>query len=101
MCTSARRAPSVPISKRHNDSMSLAFAQKLSRIPHYSAGAESADAADQAESLVMLASNESPFGPVQEVIETIGRAAGSVNRYPDPGARGLRRGLSDRYAHPL
>src|SRR3954454_13836349 len=81
--------------------MSLAFAQKLSRIPHYSAGAESADAADQAESLVMLASNESPFGPVQEVIETIGQAAGTVNRYPDPNARRLRGALADRYDVPL
>jgi histidinol-phosphate aminotransferase len=80
---------------------SLAFAQKLSRIPHYAAGSESADAADQAETLVMLASNESPFPPVKGVIEAISSAAGAINRYPDPGARRLRGALADRYKHPL
>jgi histidinol-phosphate aminotransferase len=81
--------------------MSLAFAQKLSRIPHYSAGVESADAVAQAETLVMLASNESPFPPVRAVIEAVAAAAGTVNRYPDPGARLLRGALSDRYEVPL
>jgi histidinol-phosphate aminotransferase len=81
--------------------MSIAFAQKLARIPHYAAGAESADAADQTETLVMLASNESPFPPVREVSEAVASAAGAVNRYPDPDARALRRALSDRYAQPL
>jgi len=81
--------------------MSLAFAQKLSRIPHYAAGAESVDAADQAESLVMLASNESPFPPVKQVIDAVAGAAGSVNRYPDPGARELRRSLANRFEQPL
>ncbi len=81
--------------------MSIAFSQKLSRIPHYAAGAESADAADQAETLVMLASNESPFPPVQGVIEAVAKAAGAVNRYPDPGARRLRGALADRYDQPL
>jgi histidinol-phosphate aminotransferase len=81
--------------------MSIAFAQKLSRIPHYSAGAESADAADQSDTVVMLASNESPFPPVGGVIEAVARAAGAVNRYPDPGARGLRGALADRYGVPL
>src|SRR6266581_2843098 len=81
--------------------MSIAFAQKLSRIPHYSAGAESADAAAQADTVVMLASNESPFPPVGGVIEAVGRAAGAVNRYPDPGARRLRGALADHYGVPL
>jgi histidinol-phosphate aminotransferase len=81
--------------------MSIAFAQKLSRIPHYAAGAESADAADQAETLVMLASNESPFPPVQGVVDAVAAAAGAVNRYPDPGARRLRGGLADRYEIPV
>jgi len=38
----------------------------------------------------MLASNESPFPPVEGVIEAVRGAAGSLNRYPDPGARELR-----------
>jgi histidinol-phosphate aminotransferase len=81
--------------------MSLAFAQKLSRIPHYAAGSDSVDAAAQAESLVMLASNESPFAPVQEVIDAVARAAAAVNRYPDPGARELRSSLANRFEQPL
>src|SRR3954447_8779370 len=81
--------------------MSLAFAQKLSRIPHYAAGAESADAAAQAETVVMLASNESPFPPVQGVIEAVAKEAGSVNRYPDPNARRLRGALGARYDLPI
>jgi histidinol-phosphate aminotransferase len=80
---------------------SLAFAQKLSRIPHYAAGAESADAAEQAETLVMLASNESPFPPVEGVVEAVRREAGAVNRYPDPGARKLRGALAARYEQPV
>jgi histidinol-phosphate aminotransferase len=80
--------------------MSIAFTQKLSRIPHYSAGVESADAADQTDTVVMLASNESPFPPVQGVIEAVAAAAGTVNRYPDPSARRLRGALADRYGVP-
>ncbi len=80
--------------------MSLAFAQKLARIPHYAAGAESADAASQADTVVMLASNESPFPPVQGVIDAVVKEAGSVNRYPDPSARRLRGALGARYDLP-
>src|SRR5436190_13331855 len=79
---------------------SLAFARKLSRIPHYAAGAESADAAEQAATLVMLASNESPFPPVEGVIEAVREEATAVNRYPDPGARELRAALAGRYEQP-
>ena len=82
--------------------MSVSFIERLQRIPLYSAGADSADAAAQeAASVAMLASNESPFPPVQEVVEAVQRAAGEVNRYPDPGARALRRALSERYDHPV
>ena len=69
--------------------------QKLARIPHYEAGAESADAAEQSRTtLVMLASNESPFPPVEGVVEAVAAAAGAVNRYPDPDARGAARARS-------
>ena len=81
---------------------SVTFIERLQRIPLYSAGADSADAAAQeAASVAMLASNESPFPPVQAVVEAVQRAAGEVNRYPDPSARALRRALSERYDHPL
>jgi histidinol-phosphate aminotransferase len=81
---------------------SVTFIERLARIPHYSAGADSAEAAArEAASVAMLASNESPFPPVESVVEAVRRAAGEVNRYPDPGAGALRRALADRYEHPL
>jgi len=77
------------------------FIERLTRIPVYSAGADSANAAArESASIAMLASNESPFPPVPEVVEAIQRAAADVNRYPDPGAGALRRALSDRYEYP-
>jgi histidinol-phosphate aminotransferase len=81
---------------------SVPFIERLTRIPIYSAGAESANAAArETASVAMLASNESPFPPVPEVVEAVQRAAGEVNRYPDPGAGALRRGLADRYDYPM
>jgi histidinol-phosphate aminotransferase len=80
---------------------SVTFIERLARIPHYSAGADSAEAAArEAADVAMLASNESPFPPVEGVVEAVRRAAGEVNRYPDPGAGALRRALSERYDHP-
>jgi histidinol-phosphate aminotransferase len=76
----------------------ISFTQKIARIPQYSAGADSVDAVEAAVATVaMLASNESPFPPVAGVVDAIRAAAGSVNRYPDPGARELRRAIAARY----
>ena len=73
---------------------SVTFIERLARIPHYSAGADSAEAAGQeAATVAMLASNESPFPPVEGVVEAVRRAAAEVNRYPDPAARKLRTDL--------
>jgi histidinol-phosphate aminotransferase len=80
----------------------VTFSEKLARIPHYEAGAESvAEAGREVLDVVQLASNESPYAPVAEVVEAVRRAAASVNRYPDPGARALRTALADRYELPL
>ncbi len=80
---------------------SVTFIERLARIPLYSAGADSANAAArETASVAMLASNESPFPPVPAVVEAVQRAAGEVNRYPDPGAGALRRALSERYDYP-
>jgi histidinol-phosphate aminotransferase len=81
--------------------MTVTFADKLSRIPRYEAGAASVEAAaTDAGKVAQLASNESPFGPVPEVVEAVREAAAAVNRYPDPGAQSLRRALADRYDFP-
>jgi histidinol-phosphate aminotransferase len=81
--------------------VSVRFLDKLARIPHYQAGSASVDAAAPAGDVAMLASNESPFPPVQAVVDAVRDAAGAINRYPDPGARALRSALAARYDFPL
>jgi histidinol-phosphate aminotransferase len=79
--------------------MTVTFADKLSRIPHYEPGTSLDDAKAQAETedAVKLASNESPFPPHPAVIEAVAKAATEVNRYPDPEARALRREIANRH----
>src|SRR5829696_795206 len=79
--------------------MTVTFAEKLSRIPHYEPGTSLDEARAQAETAdaVKLASNESPFPPHPDVVEAIARAAADVNRYPDPEARVLRREIANRH----
>src|SRR4029453_18441108 len=47
--------------------------------------------------LVKLASNETPWGPAQPVLDAIAEIAGTLNRYPDPGGTKLRHRLAERY----
>jgi histidinol-phosphate aminotransferase len=79
--------------------MTVTFAEKLSRIPHYEPGTSLDDAKAQAETAdaVKLASNESPFPPHPEVVEAVARAAAEAHRYPDPEARALRRAIADHH----
>src|SRR5256712_5978245 len=83
--------------------MAVSFADKIARIPHYEAGATSVAGAEleAGGDVVQLASNESPFAPVEAVVEAVREAASAVNRYPDPSARALRVALADRYDFPL
>ncbi len=76
--------------------MALEFAAKIRRIPVYPA----ADGYASEGEIAMLASNESPYPPIPEVVEAITGALGSLNRYPDPTNSALRRRLSDRYGVP-
>ena len=50
--------------------------------------------------IALLASNESPWPPIPEVVEAAARAAAGANRYPDPSNAGLRRALADRPMAP-
>ena len=79
--------------------MTVTFAEKLERIPHYEPGTSLDDAKARAETAdaIKLASNESPFPPHPAVIEAISRAASGINRYPDPEARALRRAIADHH----
>ena len=79
--------------------MSVTFADKLARLPHYEAGMHLSDAkqAYGAEDAIKLASNESAWPPHSAVVEAVARAASGANRYPDQHARALRRRIADRY----
>lgn len=48
------------------------------------------------DSIVKLASNENPEGPLPSVVEAIGRAAAEVNRYPDGAAYYLIQALAGK-----
>jgi histidinol-phosphate aminotransferase len=79
--------------------LTVTFAQKLERLPHYEAGMHE-DAAKEAfgsDEIVKLASNESPWGPHPAVVEAVSRAAKGLNRYPDQHARRLRRRIAERF----
>jgi histidinol-phosphate aminotransferase len=77
--------------------MAIEFSTRIKRIPVYPAAGGYA----QAEPLVRLASNESPFAPLPAVREAIERALVDLNRYPDPSNSLLRRRLSERYGVPV
>jgi histidinol-phosphate aminotransferase len=73
--------------------MPLEFAQRIRRIPVYPVAA----GYDLGGDVAMLASNESYFEPLPEVVQAAQEAVGRVHRYPDPSYEPLRRALADRY----
>lgn len=83
--------------------MSVKFAQKLARMPHYTAGLDIDAAREKYElqDVVKLASNESPFPPAQAVRDVIADGLKDLNRYPEAGAGSLRRALADHYDLPV
>ena len=79
--------------------MTVRFNDHLSSVPGYTPGVPKGHTAEDVASsdLAQLASNESPFAPLPEVVEAISKAAGAMNRYPDPAATLLRKRLADRH----
>jgi histidinol-phosphate aminotransferase len=77
--------------------MTLEFSAAVRRIPSYPAAGGYA----LAEPVVLLASNESPYPPIPEVVAAASAALETVNRYPDPTNARLRRALADRYDVPV
>jgi len=76
--------------------VAIEFSERIRRIPTYPAAGGYAGAAPP----VRLASNESPFEPIEPVRQAIAGALGTLNRYPDPSSTLLRRRLSERYEVP-
>jgi histidinol-phosphate aminotransferase len=79
--------------------MSVQFAKKLAQLPHYEGGMDHARAKRtyEAEDVVKLASNESPWGPHPAVVEAIAEAARRANHYPDQYASLLRERIAERH----
>src|SRR5207237_925087 len=77
-CTRAQRARCSQTATRPNSPMPLEFAQRLRRIPVYPVAA----GYDLGREVALMASNESPFGPVPEVFEAVSKAMSRANRYP-------------------
>jgi histidinol-phosphate aminotransferase len=75
------------------------FAAKLAQLPHYEGGMdlERARRTYEADDVIKLASNESPWGPHPAVLDAVAEAASGANRYPDQYASLLRRRLADRF----
>jgi histidinol-phosphate aminotransferase len=71
----------------------LEFAQRIRRIPVYPV----ASGYDLGDDVALLASNESCFAPLPQVVEAAQRVLAGTHRYPDPSYTQLRRALSDRY----
>lgn len=76
--------------------MPIEFARRIRRIPVYPVAA----GYDLGRDVAMLASNESCFAPLPEVVEAAQRTLTGTNRYPDPTYSPLRRALADRYGVP-
>ena len=74
----------------------IEFARTLRDIPVYPA----ASTYEFSGELTKLASNETPWEPHPAVIDAIGRATHTLNRYPDPSGTRLRQAIADRYDFP-
>ncbi len=76
--------------------MPIEFAERIRRIPVYPVAA----GYDLGDDVAMLASNESCFPPLPEVVEAAQRVIAGSNRYPDPSYSALRGALAGRYGVP-
>ncbi|MGH2852465.1 MAG: histidinol-phosphate transaminase [Solirubrobacteraceae bacterium] len=76
--------------------MTLEFSAAVRRIPVYPAAASYGIDGEMA----MLASNESPYPPIPEVVAAASAVLSGVNRYPDPTNSRLRSALADRFGVP-
>ena len=77
--------------------MGVEYNEYLSSIPGYKPGVPKGHSAEDVagSTLAQLASNESPYPPLPEVVQAIAAASESMNRYPDPDSTLLRRQLAE------
>lgn len=79
--------------------MPITFAEKIAILPRYEGGMDLERARREyaASDVVKLASNESPWGPAEAVLDAAREAVGRVNRYPDQYASLLRSRIAARH----
>lgn len=77
----------------------LRFNPNLESVPGYHPGSPKGRTAGevQASEVAQLASNESPFPPLDGIVDAIAKAAAATNRYPDPEATELREALASHH----
>src|SRR5947199_7776401 len=76
--------------------VAIEFSARVGRLPDYPVAGGYA----LPEDVALLASNESPWPPIPEVVAAAAAAAAGANRYPDPSNATLRAALADRYGVP-
>src|SRR5438270_36802 len=76
--------------------MPIEFAERIRRIPVYPVAA----GYDLGPDVAMLASNETPFAPMESVVAAATRVIAGAHRYPDPSYAPLRKALAERYGIP-
>jgi len=76
--------------------VSIEFTERVEAIPVYPAARSYGFEGE----VTKLASNETPYPPHPAVLEAVQAAMSGLNRYPDPTAAKLRRGLAERHGVP-
>jgi len=79
--------------------MSLIISSRLAAIPHYEPGLTTADVLARygLTAAIKLASNESPYPPLEEVQAVLRAGVAGLNRYPDGASRALRAEIAGRH----
>jgi histidinol-phosphate aminotransferase len=79
--------------------MSIRTSPRLTAIPTYEPGLTMAEVMAKygLDGVVKLASNESPFAPLPEVVAALQTGLKGLNRYPDAYSRELRDALAERH----
>jgi histidinol-phosphate aminotransferase len=77
--------------------MTLTISSRLAAIPHYEPGLTTTEVLARygLDAAIKLASNESPYPPLDAVQEVVRQGAVGLNRYPDGAAWALRREIAD------
>ncbi len=79
--------------------MSLIISSRLAAIPYYEPGLTTADVLARygLNAAIKLASNESPYPPLDQVQAVLRDGVAGLNRYPDGASRALRSEIAERH----